>query len=420
MNLRDIFATAWQAICRQPYIGVQVFFGLAIGIVALLAAIAFRPDSIAGNELHSAVSNRLEIFSTDFYPPVTISGSTQTSTLTSADVAAIRRLDGVSSAAASLLLFSRLNYAGSSLPVSIYAVDADYFATRGSTLLGTFSAASFSGASNVDANNADVNEVDANQTVMLGSSLSTKVFGDADPAGKLIQLGDAKFHISGVVSAKDASTFFGDYAIAAFIPLPTVRRLFSASNQLRGNAIGQISVRIAPGVDAASLQQQIRSVLRQQHVLASTRQDDFQLREFSALDGMSQRSAVWSTRMLLDIAMIALLLGGAALSRIMLLSVDDRAREIGLRIATGADPRAIQSRFLAESVLIAVAAGIFGMLLAAVSAFWLEQTTDHRLHLSAVTMLTTVILACAIGALCGLLPANKAARLNPAVALRDR
>ena len=103
--------------------------------------------------------------------------------------------------------------------------------------------------------------------------------------------------------------------------------------------------------------------------------------------------------MLVDIAMIALLLGGAALSRIMLLAVDDRAREIGLRIATGAGPRAIQSRFLAESMLIAVAGGMFGMVLAAVSTFWLEQTTDYYLHLSAVTMLTTVIIACAIGAL---------------------
>ncbi|QBB71700.1 FtsX-like permease family protein [Pseudolysobacter antarcticus] len=410
MSLRDTLATAWQAICRQPYIGAQAFFGLAIGTAALLGALALGQVGIAGNDAHSAVPSRLEIFSENSYAPAAISDGRQTVALTTADVAAIRRLDGVSSAAASLLRFSRVNYADSSLPISVYAVDADYFAAHGWALTGAFSAQDFS-----DANNAD-----ANSAVILGSSLSAEIFAEADPTGKIIQLGGSNFHISGVVSAKDASTFFGDYATAVFMPLPTAQGLFAGSNELSGDAIGQISVRIVPGADVASLQQQIRSLLRRQHGLASNQQDDFQLRDFSALDGTNQHSAVWSPRMLVDIAMIALLLGAAALSRIMLLSVDDRAREIGLRIATGADPRAIQSRFLAESVMIAVAAGIFGMLLAAVSAFWLEQTTDHRLHLSAVTMLTTVILACAIGALCGLLPANKASRLNPAVVLRDR
>ena len=404
MNLRDTLATAWQAICRQPYVGAQAFFGLAIGIAALMVTLALRPGGIGDDGAHLTMPSRLEIFSENIYAPAEISAARQISTLTTADVAAIRRLDGTSSAAASVLLFSRLNYTGSSLPVSVYGVDADYFAVHGWTLAGAFSARDFR---------------DANTAVMLGSGLSARVFGEADPAGKTIQLGDANFHISGVVSADDASTFFGDYATAVFIPLPIARRLFAGTSESAGDAIGQISVRIAPGTDAASLQQQIRTVLRQQHALASTRPDDFQLRDFSALDGTSLHSGVWSPRMLVDIAMIALLLGGAALSRIMLLSVDDRAREIGLRIATGARPRAIQSRFLAESVLIAVTAGIFGMLLAAVSTFWLEQTTDHRLHLSVVTMLSTVIVACAIGALCGLLPANKAARLNPAVALRD-
>ncbi len=409
MNLHDTFATAWQAICRQPYVGVQAFFGLAIGTAALLGVLAIGQVSIVVNNAHSLVTSRLEIFSANIYAPAAISDAAQPATLTTEDVAAIRKLDGVSSAAASLVQFSRLNYAGSSLPVSVYAVDADYFAAHGWALAGVFSAQVFS----------DANRADANRAAMLGSSLSARVFAEADPAGKTIQLGDANFHVSGVVSGNDASTFFGDYATAIFIPLPTARSVFARSNELAGDVIGQISVRIVPGVDAASLQQQIRSVLRQQHTLARNEQDDFQLRDFSALDGTNQHSPVWSTRMLLDIAMIALLLGGAALSRIMLLSVDDRAREIGLRIATGAGPRAIQSRFLAESMLIAVAAGIFGMLLAGMLAFWLEQTTDHRLHLSAVTMLTMIILACAIGALCGLLPANKAARLNPAVALRD-
>lgn len=404
MNLRDTLTTAWQAICRQPYTGAQAFFGLAIGTAALVTALAFRHGSIA-SDAHSTLSGRLEIFSENIYAPTAVSETRQTATLTTADAAALRRLDGVSSAAASVFQFSRLNYAGSSVPVSVYGVDADYFATHGWALAGAFSAQDFS---------------DANNTVILGSGLSDKVFGDADPTGKTVQLGDAKFHISGVVSANDTSTFFGDYATAVFIPLPTARRLFAGTGESVGEAIGQITVRIAPSMDAASIQQQIRAMLRQRHALSSTRPDDFQLRDFSALDGTSAHSSAWSARMLVDIAMIALLLGGAALSRIMLLSVDDRAREIGLRIATGAGPQAIQSRFLAESMLIAVAAGMFGMLLATVSAFWLEQTTDHRLQLSAVAMLTTIIIACAIGALCGLLPANKAARLNPAVALRDR
>lgn len=404
MNLRDTLATAWQAICRQPYTGAQAFFGLAIGIAALVAALALT-QGITGHDAHSTASRRLEIFSENIHAPAAISATRQTATLTTVDVAAIRRLDGIRSAAASVLQFSRLNYAGLLLPVSVYAVDADYFAAHGWALAGAFSAQDFSEANNV---------------AMLGSRLSASVFGDADPGGKRIQLDDANFHIKGAVSANEASTFFGDYADAVFIPLPTARRLFAGSSQLAGDAIGQISVRIAPGADAVSIQQQIRAVLRAQHALESTRPDDFQQRDFSALDGTSQHAAVGSPRMLVDIAMIALLLGGAALSRIMLLAVDDRAREIRLRIATGAGPRAIQSRFLAESMLIAVAGGMFGMVLAAVSTFWLEQTTDYYLHLSAVTMLTTVIIACTIGALCGLLPANKAARLNPAVALRDK
>jgi len=216
MNLRDTLATAWQAICRQPYVGAQAFFGLAIGIAALMVTLALRPGGIGDDGAHLTMPSRLEIFSENIYAPAEISAARQISTLTTADVAAIRRLDGTSSAAASVLQFSRLNYAGSSLPVSVYGVDADYFAVHGWTLAGAFSARDFR---------------DANTAVMLGSGLSARVFGEVDPAGKTIQLGDANFHISGVVSADDASKFFGDYATAVFASRKSRARKAPASAQ---------------------------------------------------------------------------------------------------------------------------------------------------------------------------------------------
>jgi len=194
--------------------------------------------------------------------------------------------------------------------------------------------------------------------------------------------------------------------------------VLGATNLAKQRSVGTIWVKVREGYDMKAAEEQVRALLRQRHRLQPGQDDDFSLRNLEEVAATQEASSRVLALLLAAVASVSLVVGGIGIMNIMLVSVTERTREIGLRMAVGARTRDILGQFLVEAVTLSLIGGLVGVALGTAAAFTVAQFAGWRIVLSAEAVLLAIAFALVIGVFFGFYPARKAARLNPVEALR--
>jgi len=251
------------------------------------------------------------------------------------------------------------------------------------------------------------------KVAVLGATVVEQLFGDADPIGETIKINLINFKVIGILPAKGA-TGFRDQDDIVVIPITTAMyRVFGKEY------IDSISVE-ATGPDTINAAQDTITdlIIKQHHLVTKDEQDSFQLRNMSDIKNTLEATTKTMSLLLGTIAAISLLVGGIGIMNIMLVSVSERTREIGLRKAIGATNKDIMMQFLVEAVLMAAIGGIFGILLGSATATLITIFADWTVRISAFSVTLATAFAVIVGVVFGLWPARQASRLDPIEALR--
>jgi putative ABC transport system permease protein len=258
----------------------------------------------------------------------------------------------------------------------------------------------------------------AAKVALVGQTAAQNLFGDESPIGLTIRIDRVPFTVIGVLDRKGQNTWGHDQDDTVMVPLSTARQKLFGRIRGKARAIWVITVKIWEGEDFVDAQLQIRELLRQRHRVPPDQDDDFTLRNpFETSQAQAEASRVM-TRLLAAIGSISLLVGGIGIMNIMLVSVTERTREIGLRMAVGARRRDILAQFLVEAVTLSLIGGVVGIAVGLGGSQAISHFAEWRTQVAAEAVLVAFGFAGAIGVLFGLYPARKAARLDPIEALR--
>jgi putative ABC transport system permease protein len=260
-------------------------------------------------------------------------------------------------------------------------------------------------------------DVDTGQKVcILGQTVATNLFGDEDPTGKQVRIKGVPFLVIGLLEAKGRSAQGTDQDDVVFLPFSTAQRKI-LGNPFPGT-VGPTLVQAASQAAITQAEAEILALLDQRHHMSATKERDYNVRNLSELLAVSQQSAKTMSMLLGAVASISLLVGGIGIMNIMLVSVTERTREIGIRMAIGAKERDILLQFLAEAVLLTVLGGLIGIALGVAGALLISQLLGWATLISGQSIALAVLFSSAIGIFFGFYPARKAAALNPIDALR--
>ncbi|MBP7064238.1 ABC transporter permease [Ferrovibrio sp.] len=258
----------------------------------------------------------------------------------------------------------------------------------------------------------------AAKVVLIGQTVANNLFGDADPLDQTIRVRKVPFTVIGVLAKKGQSMQGQDQDDAILVPISTARKRLLGGQQARQRAVVAISVKIRDGADMAEAESQIRDLLRQRHRLGPNQDDDFWLRNLSEVLETQQAAQRVMALLLAAVASVSLVVGGIGIMNIMLVSVTERTREIGLRMAVGARRRDILAQFLIEAVTLAAIGGLIGVGLGILAATGIAYFTDWPVRFAPAAIVLAVGFAAAVGVFFGFYPARKASRLEPMEALR--
>ncbi|MGI5819195.1 MAG: ABC transporter permease [Armatimonadota bacterium] len=251
--------------------------------------------------------------------------------------------------------------------------------------------------------------------VVLGQTVADALFSGGDPIGARIRIGRALFEVVGVMERKGLDVGGQDEDDQVFIPLSTgQRRLFNISH------VTTIYAKVRRGESLDSAQQEIAALLRERHRLREGVADDFAVQNQSELIAAQQQISGSFTVLLTSVGGISLLVGGVGILAVMLMSVRERTREVGLRRAVGATRRDILLQFLTEATVLSVAGSLAGVALGVAGAAVTASVTDWAMAFSVPAALGAVIVSAAIGIIFGIYPARQASLQNSVEALRGR
>jgi len=257
----------------------------------------------------------------------------------------------------------------------------------------------------------------ATKIALLGQTTALNLFGDADPLGQIIRIQKVPFTVIGMLHRKGQSSHGWDQDDVILIPLSTAKKKVLGVSQASPRAVNTISIKIRPGADMAEAEAQTRTLLRQRHRLQPHQDDDFSLRNLTEVLQTQERASRVMTYLLAAIASVSLVVGGIGIMNIMLVSVTERTREIGLRMAVGARGRDILLQFLVEAVTLSLLGGVVGIALGLAGSRAITYFADWRTLVAPEAIALAFGFAAAVGIFFGFYPARKAARLDPIEAL---
>lgn len=254
------------------------------------------------------------------------------------------------------------------------------------------------------------------KVAVIGQTVSEKLFGDLDPVGKIIRIKKVPFEVVGVLGRKGQSHTGQDQDDVIYVPITTAQRtLFGhiLPGRVRLIYVKAVSVEAIPMVT-----EQIKTLLRQRHKIAPGQEDDFTVMDLTQILKTAEESTKTMSILLGAIASVSLIVGGIGIMNIMLVSVTERTREIGIRMAVGAKPKDIRIQFLIESVFLTMIGGIVGLLLGVFASFIISSIMQWPISISPFSALIAFSFSAFIGIFFGFYPAYKASSLNPIDALR--
>jgi putative ABC transport system permease protein len=256
-----------------------------------------------------------------------------------------------------------------------------------------------------------------NKVIVLGQTVADKLFGpNVEAVGQTVRIRAIPFIVVGVLAPKGQSPMGQDYDDAAFIPVSTFQAKIQGG--LQKYIAGIIVVSAVSPADTARAQRAIGGLLRDRHHLSASDNDDFSIRNLAEIAAAQQQGTQTLTSLLAAIAVVSLLVGGIGIMNIMLVSVTERTREIGVRMAVGAKPWHILAQFLVEAVSLSMMGGMVGVALGTGVASALAKRLGWSLVLRPDIAIVAVAFSAFVGIAFGLYPAQKASQLDPIDALR--
>jgi putative ABC transport system permease protein len=248
---------------------------------------------------------------------------------------------------------------------------------------------------------------------VIGPTVQKTLFGTANPIGEQVRIGNVQFEIKGIMQPKGTSPAGGDMDDRIYIPLSTLMRRVANVDY-----ISAIKVRLRTAKDMDKTAADIKALLRERHKLAPGTPDDFTITTPTEVRKMAEKVAGTFNIFLALVAAISLISGGVVVANIMLISVNERRKEIGLRKAVGAQRKDIMLQFLYESTAVTLTGGVIGIVLGAIGAKILEAITQMPISISWESMVLGLVFSSLVGIVAGLHPAKRAAALQPIEALR--
>jgi putative ABC transport system permease protein len=256
-------------------------------------------------------------------------------------------------------------------------------------------------------------EMAANVAV-IGETVRKNLFGATNSIGQTIRINNLPFRVIGVLAPKGTSAAMGDdQDDIILVPITTLQKKITGQNWLRWIMVSAIS---RQGSYAA--QQQIAALLRDRHHIRPGSDDDFFVRNLADMADVADQAGQVMTLLLASIAAVSLIVGGIGIMNIMLVSVTERTREIGIRMAVGATERDVQQQFLMEAVVLSLLGGSIGVLFGLSSSYLITQTLGWPILVSPLVIVIAVLFSMAVGVFFGFYPARRAAQLDPIDALR--
>jgi putative ABC transport system permease protein len=252
-----------------------------------------------------------------------------------------------------------------------------------------------------------------NRVAVIGTTVATNLFGTSNPVGQNIRVDNAPYKVIGVIESKGQSSVGQDQDDVVIVPLTT------AQERLMGiTYVKSINIQVSDASKMDQVQSEIETLLRQRHQIVGDKEDDFTVRNLTSLMQTMTETTTMITLLLASIAAISLVVGGIGIMNIMMVSVTERTREIGIRKALGATFQNIMIQFLIESVVIGVIGGAIGILFGCLASMAIAKFGNFATVITAAPILLSFFFSVGIGLFFGIYPARKAALLDPIEALR--
>jgi putative ABC transport system permease protein len=382
--------------------------GIVIGVAAVVTMVAVGTGarSRVEEQIRSLGSNLIIVISGSITAGGVRLGTGSQLTITEDDAQAMgREIDAVQVAAPLVRGGAQVVAGGANWSTAVYGVTPEYLEAR-----------EWPVAIGRPLAPEDVERVA--KVALLGHTVADTLFGGADATGETIRVKSVPLTVVGVLARKGQSTQGQDQDDAILIPLSTAKQKVLGTTQANPRAVGTILVKVREAGAMKAAEDDIRALLRQRHRLQPGQDDDFTLRNLSELLESQEAASRVLSLLLASIASVSLVVGGIGIMNIMLVSVTERTREIGLRRAVGARRRDILVQFLIEAVTVSLAGGLIGIALGVVAAWAIAYFVGWPAPVRVTAVVPAFLFAGAVGVFFGFYPARRASRLNPIDALR--
>ncbi|MGH9480809.1 MAG: ABC transporter permease [Terriglobales bacterium] len=404
MDIISIVRVALRALTRNKMRSVLTMLGIIIGVGAVIAMVGVGQGANEQVQARIAAmgSNLLIVQSGSHTAGVVHVGYGATKTLVPGDEAAmLQEIPLIQAAAAGTGTHQQVIYNNTNWGTNIQGTEPSYFGIRNFEfdLGGSFT-------------QQDVTE--ANNVAVLGTTVFLNLFPDgSDPVGKTVRIKNLPFTVVGTLVPKGQSGMGQDQDDDVYIPYSTLQKKLSGQTWLSNISVSATSKDVTDTVA-----QQITNLLHTRHRIRGNLPDDFSVRNLSDVADVANASSQIMTILLASIASVSLLVGGIGIMNIMLVSVTERTREIGIRMAVGATEADVQRQFLVEALVLASIGGVIGIFFGLMTSWLISAIAKWAVDVSILSIVVAALFSAGIGIFFGYYPAKKAASLDPIEALR--
>ncbi len=408
MNLLATLRVALNALRVNLLRSVLTMLGIIIGVAAVITMLAVGSGAEARikEQIKSLGSNLMIITAGARTANGARIGTGITPDLTEDDAAAIaREVPEVEAVAPTYRGSAQVVFGNANWATQVFGITPDYFTVRNWTLESgrMFEPAEMSGAGKV---------------ALIGQTVARELFGDVDPMDQTIRIKNVPVTIVGVLGRKGQNMTGNDQDDVIMVPLATARNRIVGVEAGKPRQVGMIQIKVFDGESMGETEDKIRALLRQRLRTAEGQPDPITVRNLTEMLAAQEESSKVMSMLLAAVASVSLLVGGIGIMNIMLVSVTERTREIGLRMAVGARGADILTQFLVEAVTLSLVGGLIGIALGVGGSWMIAEFAGWQTQLSTASIALAVSFSAAIGIFFGFYPARKAARLLPIQALR--